>query len=246
MDRKLTANVLPIGHLEIYSSDVVIKRVGRRGGGTRGKKMQITEFSDKSRKRLAFVAANTGVLFESMVTLTYPNEFPSDGAMVKRHLVSFLKKLSRRYDGCEYLWFMEFQARGAPHFHIMLAGIDNGLIDVGWCAAVWYLIVDSGDYKHLQAGTRWEKLRKPGGRYAVKYGSKMRQKNVPEAYRNCGRFFGYSVNVEPEPVAIVTDGDFDGLMGQDVNGQKCIENGWSVAFNSSEKILTILVKESQE
>jgi hypothetical protein len=120
---------------------------------TRGK---VAGFSRKSRKRLFDLLASIphdvlqpGVLF---VTLTYPSEFPTDHQTYKSHLRAFFKRLYRKI-GREVpiLWRLEFQKRGAPHFHLVVFGLRR--VDLKWLSASWYEIVDSGDTSHLLAGT---------------------------------------------------------------------------------------------
>jgi len=181
--------------LEIYKKDGIIK--GLWGGPKhtpKGKRNEVMEFSRKSRERLAFVANNTQAEFVVMVTLTYPLHFPSDGAEVKSHLNRFLT-WCRRNGIVDYLWFIEFQRRGAPHFHVLV----DGYLNKTAVAEEWFAIVGSGDSRHLAAGTRVEWLRsKDGGaRYAAKYAYKMEQKTVPSDYRNVGRFWGHSKGARP-------------------------------------------------
>jgi len=197
-------NIGKVTHIEIYKQDVVVHRKGtpaRRDPPPRG---EITMFSKKSRQRLAFVASNTDVTFRTMVTLTYPKEYPTDGQTVKRQLDSFLKWLRRETRGMSYLWFLEFQKRGAPHYHILYdtplpaARKDQKALRFRVSCA-WYRIVKSGDPKHLAAGCRTERIRNPQGarNYCVKYAFKMTQKCVPPDYRNIGRLWGASRDVMP-------------------------------------------------
>jgi len=132
-----------------------------------------------------------------MVTLTYPNEYPHDGALVKYHLKRFLQEIRRaaissgRKDSYSSFWFLEFQERGAPHFHVLT----TEFIRKDELAQLWYGIVASGDEKHLKAGTSVEKLRlgrKGMISYAKKYALKSCQKVVPDHYQNVGRFWGVS------------------------------------------------------
>jgi len=194
--------------LEVYRSDVIVKRRGANvpppGGGVR-KDIQMLTFD--SRRRLAFVASNTSVEFVTMITLTYPGDWENDGKEVKRHLAVFLKRLRRFWPGCQYLWFLEFQRRGAPHFHMFVdAQLPEKRADKARVYRMigewWYKIVASDDPRHLKAGTRVEQIRKPKGaaRYAVKYAMKAYQKIVPVAYRSVGRFWGHSRGVKPVPV----------------------------------------------
>lgn len=188
--------------LHVYKNDVVVKYHWR---GIKPdlpqERDKVTEFTKQSRRRLAFVASNTPIDFLSMVTLTYPARYSNDGKAVKRHLKRFIQRCQRRWRPLAYLWFIEFQARGAPHFHILLS-CQVQTVDYQWVAAAWYEIVDSGDSKHYLAGTRTERITKPDGarRYAVKYAFKMRQKHVPKAYQDVGRFWGHSLNVKPKPI----------------------------------------------
>jgi hypothetical protein len=148
-----------------------------------------------------FVALNTDVVFRSMVTLTYPQAFPRDGKVVKKHLNKMLGWLKYHALQSNYLWFFEWQRRGAPHVHILLERSLRGLVSGKDVSSAWYRICDSGDEKHLLAGTKTERLRKKDGavRYALKYASKMRQKRVPDDFINVGRMWGHSRPVAPKP-----------------------------------------------
>lgn len=193
----------PVVGVEVYREDIVVKRQGKRGVieqdvlTIRG---EVKEFTRKSRDNLRFVASNTPVRFLTMITLTYPGEYSNDGKEVKRHLHAFLQWMRRRWESVEYLWFIEFQRRGAPHYHILIDHCRK-TDDIADVAMAWYRIVGSNDPAHLAAGTSTERIRKLCGarNYATKYASKMRQKSVPDSYRDVGRFWGCSKNVRPKP-----------------------------------------------
>jgi hypothetical protein len=229
--------------ITIYRNDVVVRREGTAPPLEEHERGAITEFSKASRKRLAFVASNSPVDFTTMVTLTYPSEYPRDGAEVKRDLRAFLDYCRRVWDKPEYLWFLEFQKRGAPHVHLLL--------DIPWpgdrervnrmrlgVAAAWYRQVASGDEKHFYAGTSTEKLRNPDGgkRYAVKYAMKMKQKAVPPDYWHCGRFWGHSRGVKPQPGAAYrcTEDDIRGTLEGMPYAPR--EDGvlWKVLYNKAD------------
>lgn len=205
----------------VYRRDVVVRRSGGRRNHDPPPRGTVVQFSYKARQRLAFVAANTSVVFRTMITLTYPNEFPSDGRKVKTDRDNFQRWCRREFGKPFYLWFLEFQRRGAPHIHLLLdwpfprLGIDVTAVRFR-VASTWYRLVGSGDEKHLHAGTRTERLRSPegGARYAVKYACKMRQKVVPKGYQNVGRFWGCSRDVIPRPDAILqcTEDDIRGIL----------------------------------
>lgn len=159
----------------------------------------VYQFSAGSATRMRRYLRECCAEYSNMVTLTYPGFFESDGAIVKDHLRRFLQEFKRRIErdhpdqALHYssFWFLEFQGRGAPHFHIFT----THYFPKQWVSATWYRIVNSEDPRHLTAGTRCEKLER--GRsglisYAQKYANKQCQKVVPENYENVGRFWGVS------------------------------------------------------
>ena len=203
----MTTNIGRVVGVKLYATDAVVVREGHRPTTHEQTRGEVTEFTDKSRARLAFVASNTTVTFRTMITLTYPREYPEDGHTVKSHLRQFLQAWRRYTHNASYLWFLEFQSRGAPHFHILTdyptpsRRADRKSLQ-RWVSQRWYDICGTGDTRHLAAGTRTERLRSPegGAHYAVKYAQKMKQKHVPELYRNVGRFWGHTRDVKPKPI----------------------------------------------
>ena len=223
----------PVVGIEVYKNDVVVVRAPGRSNSVENTRSEVKEFSRASRQRLAFIAANSDVVFTSLCTLTYPREFPNDGARVKRDLQTFLKALRRKVPALEFLWFLEFQRRGAPHVHVLIRGARVHKPMQRWVSETWYRICGTGDARHLRAGTRLERVRKPNGarNYAVKYAHKMRQKCVPEGYRNVGRFWGCTKSVRP-----VVRGSFactnDDLIGALEAGGWDRMNGDAVRFKT--------------
>lgn len=168
-----------------YKSDSILNRSLVNSQGTKHQRGSIRGFSPKSKNRLIFSIRNR-IDASHMITLTYPRAFPFSGELVKKHWSAFRHWLLRRE--AEGVWILEFQKRGAPHFHIFLnKGIGKKLV-----AQAWYKIVGSNDERHLRAGTRVEKLRKSHAAeaYAAKYGAKMEQKSVPKGFEHVGRFWG--------------------------------------------------------
>jgi hypothetical protein len=208
----------------LYRRDAVVLREGTGVVAEPGRRGEVTEFSEASRRRLAFVANNTEVQFRTMITLTYPKVYPNDGLLCKSHLGAFIQALRRYTRRCSYLWFLEFQVRGAPHFHIltdypMPRKRDEVKSFRRWVAQTWYRVTGRKDPLHLIAGTRTERLRSAegGAHYALKYASKMEQKRVPQEYRNVGRLWGASRDVKPQPYYELTcseDAIRDALDGQ--------------------------------
>ena len=215
----------PVVGFRVMKNDVVTVRKARypdelaarlENAGPRG---EIEYLSGKSRRRLALVAGNSEVVFRSFVTVSYPSEFPCDGKVVKRHLHALLAALRRKCGPLAYLWFLEFQRRGAPHLHLFLDFELPGPLSVmtrksgrvrkecrvnwqfqDWLSDRWFEIVGSGDELHRKAGAAWEVIEKPDGaaRYVAKESYKTFQKQVPKAFQNVGRFWGASRGVTPD------------------------------------------------
>ncbi len=103
-------------------------------GGVRGKVLQ---FTAAARSRMAWymrslawgeLAVKVGSQGEGralpegrafFVTLTY-RAAPADGARAKRDLAALQKRFMRRWPSMGAVWKLEFQKRGAPHFHLLL------------------------------------------------------------------------------------------------------------------------------
>lgn len=156
----------------------------QKGGGKRGK---ITLFSRASRRRLMQTIAKTKKsALPVFITLTYPGEWSKDAKRWKRDLRVFWMRLERRFPHISAVWKLEFQKRGAPHYHLLVWGAEYAplLLQVG---RLWYEVVGSGDERHLLAGTRVEKVRDWRGvmSYASKYLGKL-EVSTSEV----GRFWG--------------------------------------------------------
>ncbi len=175
--------------LEVGQRDIRIHRSCRfptQAQHHAGIRKAVICFSKASKRRLLFVARNFPGL-EIMLTLTYPSDFPMNGRLVKNHWRRFRQWMIRN-GAITGLWVLEFQKRGAPHFHLFI----REPLDRQKVSEAWYRIVGSGDVKHLAAGTRIETFRYPPalGSYVMKYAAKMEQKEVPEGFHSVGRFWG--------------------------------------------------------
>ena len=157
----------------------------------RAKRAKVLKFSKRSARRLRHVVRNSEDTWKAFITLTYPEHFSYDGRQVKSHLNSFLQYLRRR--NIQYVWVLEFQKRGAPHFHVLI----SDYISKNELSERWYEIVRSGDKRHLQAGTRIESIKSKKHLYGYlsSYINKLLQKTVPNAYLSVGRFWGASRNL---------------------------------------------------
>lgn len=162
---------------------------------------EIQGFSDHSRRRLRFLAGNSCVPLVSQFCLTYHQTVP-DGRTVKRHLDNWLKRIRRRFPDVHYLWVLEFQTRGVPHFHVWLSlphdlpGLHNIL------AVSWNKIAEPSSeqhllfHKHRKNFIKWDMY---STSYLTKYLDKASQKAIPAGFTGCGRFWGNSTGLLATP-----------------------------------------------
>jgi hypothetical protein len=166
---------------------------------TRG---EISEYTRQSTSRARYSFLNSPANWHTTIDLTYPAIFPLDGRVVKAHLTTFLKRFNRAFPGC-HGWVLEFQRRGAPHYHLVIDSPQALSLSLSklrtWVSIAWYEIVGSEDALHLRAGTRVDRIadRKRFCLYIAKYISKSRQKDVPAGFENVGRFWGMSDAARP-------------------------------------------------
>ncbi|MFC3386911.1 hypothetical protein ACFOHP_33890 [Couchioplanes caeruleus subsp. azureus] len=181
---------------------------------------EITSWSRKSRANMVRALCeldyrpllNDRTRVPAMVTLTYPGDWLTvapDGKAAKRHLQMFRKRFVKAWGhDVTGVWKLEFQERGAPHFHLLmvpphgLSRIPGKKARLGswvgagkpfreWLSLVWADIVNHPDpeqrRRHERAGTGldWsEGLRATDPKrvavYFTKHGS-FRKKE----YQNC-------------------------------------------------------------
>jgi len=209
-------------HIQQYENDVVIRRIAdfyyivrptskkKKGSSKRGK----AGYSKRSENRLKFNIRNSPHEFKQFLTLTYPKEFPKDGATVKKHLNTFLTHLRQKIPGIHYLWVIEQQKRGAAHFHILIDQPIEGVelhynrktrkgrkrgIEVRsekW-SKIWSRITGNKDNKrHLRHGLRIDVItdsnKQKIANYFAKYYAKTEQKAFTPDFKNVGRYWGCS------------------------------------------------------
>lgn len=186
--------------LQLYTKDVKVKKPsGPRSKVPIGLKNPVFEFSQESRQRLIHVCRNSGHLIYSHFLLSYPAVFPTNGDQVKKHLNAFLTLLRKHFKGLCYLWCLEFQERGAPHIHFF-SSLDVNASVRHFIASSWVQIIGGGEaamsfHSHPNNFFRWEMS--SGSYLSKEYLAKSVQKNVPEEYKNVGRFWGHSRNMKP-------------------------------------------------
>jgi hypothetical protein len=153
------------------------------GWPDRGSRREVAEWSRKSRARMTrrladldWAPLTASRRLPAMVTLTYPGEWEvvcPDGPAVKAHLLALMKRWERAWsEPFVGAWKLEFQDRGAPHFHLYCCppldgrragegrrrpSVGDGLPFKPWLSLVWADIVAHPDpqqyVNHLAAGT---------------------------------------------------------------------------------------------
>ena len=156
-------------------------------GGRRG---VIRDFTDASRRRLRERGRETDWPAHrtlAFITLTWPRYFTADPVEWKAQLRAWRSAFERRWGQAVGFWVMEFQRRGAPHFHLALALPPGTSIEElrAWNAETWYRIAGHGDERHLVQHRKeghCKKARSPRELigYLQKEIAKRRQKELPD------------------------------------------------------------------
>lgn len=167
------------GQFRIYVDGSLMQVKSPRGYGAgvlessrRGLRGQVKGFTAAARRRLLrFMATLRQDVKPVFVTLTYPLEYPSSFEVWKNDLDKFARRFRTKYSGGTFIWRLEPQKRGAPHYHLLVYGVIMDEDFVGWVHNAWYECVKSGDLKHLVYGVKAELLRSVRGvrSYVSKY-----------------------------------------------------------------------------
>lgn len=169
--------------VEIYADLIKVRKLtGKQTGG--GKRGRVSTFSKASRKRFLEKLAKVRSPMEGafFITLTYPGEWNPDPRTWKRDLDTFNKRAVRAIPGIGGFWRLEFQSRGAPHYHLLVFNVGwNKFALRQWVRNAWYEVVDSGDERHLKAGTQVDIIhnRRHAFAYAAKYAAKVHDDLIP-------------------------------------------------------------------
>jgi hypothetical protein len=228
-------SLYPVIGARLYRGGIAVLRLNLspwEGSKQKPERGKVTRLTRKSLINLAFLATTNASTFRTLITLTYGVNFPTKGATVKKHLNRVLTRLRQVYGDLDYLWFLEFQGRGAPHVHVLasLRPPDDG--ERHWLADLWARISNDGHnwpyssvrfyrgkirrhhslttmgavrYEHCKPEV-WEEIRAKNGaaRYVIKYATKPRQKKIPLNYQDVGRWWGASRSVTLGDYEVVT------------------------------------------
>jgi len=171
------------------------------GGGARG---PITAFTEGSRRRMEIRFRESEWPMHRLllfVTLTWPGFFSADPQDWKRALRAWIAAYERAWGPLITIWVLEFQLRGAPHFHLAIAGPKGVSIEEmrAWNAETWYRIAGHGDERHLRQHQKPGHCKKARSvnellGYLQKELRKSRQKELPawltERDEGAGRWWG--------------------------------------------------------
>jgi len=202
-------NLLNTLSFQTYNHGIVISgTIKSENNFKKNNRGSITDLKKASRKRLSWVYMQGE--WKSMLTFTYHNITIWNFNKVKKQLNSLLQNFRR--EGVKYLWVMEWQLRGAPHFHIWL---DRKFDDChvrkdnfgknSWRRFMWsWLKITNQDNDddcssfsfHQKNYTDWDV--REGINYASKYLEKSNQKVLPKNIKNFGRWWGCSRDLKLE------------------------------------------------
>ena len=186
---------------------------GAQGGGKRG---AVEHFSADSRYRLFRLLHQLKFERVTFVTLTYPAKFPTNPRKYKAQLKEYRRRFEIRYGKIPAVWRLEFQARGAPHYHLMY--LDAPFIPIpDWCA-LWSDVIHTKDENHRKIGVDVKLITqgKEAGlvaSYLGKYVAKVDERVNVDTERSVGRYWG-KWNIQEEiPVEVeVMDWEADRIV----------------------------------
>lgn len=108
-----------------YAGNVLVISAGsaaNQAPRVRGRRSSVSAFTPASRLRLFKLFNRVDWLKcgrVTFLTLTYGSNWPSM-SLSKRHLDTFLKRVRRAMPNSAVIWRLEFQERGAPHYHLLI------------------------------------------------------------------------------------------------------------------------------
>ena len=145
------------------------------------------------------------VKFETvtLLTLTYGHDWNKDPRQWKQNLKEFRRRFNREFTLLRAIWRLEFQKRGAPHFHLLV--FDYPFIDLDRVQTIWYDILktppsqrygNAVDVKHVKGDGNKSLIMS----YVSKYVAKTSGPSAGEIPSSVGRVWGYWDIVEEDPI----------------------------------------------
>jgi hypothetical protein len=129
----------------------------------------------------------------TFVTLTYPSEFPQDISVSKRHLREFRRRWEVRWGKVRAIWRLEFQERGAPHYHVMY--LDSPFTPIKELCAMWHSVIHAKTESGLSNGVDLKLIVKSREKrlivtYVSKYIAKVDERVDKNEFTKIGRYWG--------------------------------------------------------
>ena len=175
----------------------------------------------------------------SFLTLTYPGSWDPDPRKWKRHLDLWLQMLKRRHPEAWAIWALEFQAREAPHFHLIVCWGGSRPKEPWkerqqWISSSWAAVVGDGEPQpsHLGAGTQVRPLESVA-RVRTYILKRQTKSVVPEGF---GRWWGRHNREAYKAVAVLVKV----LVSQELTAEVLdeIEKNWRRYWNLGEDVET--------
>jgi hypothetical protein len=162
-------------------------------GESTSKRGRIEDFGPSPRRRLRHLLHAMDRQEDALfLSLTWHEVMPSPGE-AKAALNRFSMKFSRRFPGGSYIWKLEPQERGFPHFHLFVYGVP--WVDPQKLSELWHECTDEASEQHRKSGVDVEWVRDDGKvqAYLAEYFDKMGKfqfGNEEEPWDWPGRFWG--------------------------------------------------------
>ena len=145
-------------HLNYLECKIERPKLSRPASSSAGIKQRLMGWSRKSRNYLNRLLKSIvrGDTHPYMLTLT-SQEYSEDTQVYHDQVDHFMINFERRFPGCSIIWRLEFQKRGAPHWHLLiwLDELSPPILpqDEEWIAEKWFHIV-GGEFSVLEYGTK--------------------------------------------------------------------------------------------
>lgn len=171
----------------------------------------ISKFSKKSRFNLFRTLAKVQGISDRpvwFITLTYHESWTAGNRQAQTDFHNFLSSLRRHDPDVSYIWRIELQKRGVPHFHmIVLPSITDNRINVSdlkkHIHQSWHRIAEPNSRSHRVHGIKIDEIF--DYRHACAYLSKYIAKVDDTAAEFVeGRHWGASNNLPTSPVQLVS------------------------------------------
>jgi|GEM_PF-6447575 len=156
-------------YFEIYENCVIFTPQKRKFPSKfklSSKRGLITEFSNRSRFRLFVTMAKVKHINSEppiFVTLTYHHNYNNFENTHRSDLHNFLVQMRNLFPNLQYIWRLEYQKRGAPHFHFIffpqsMNRVFNLSKFIQSVTLLWHNISEPDSKAHLKYGVKIDRI----------------------------------------------------------------------------------------